>query len=67
MKILAKAIRYLVTPEDTTTTSGEMEANTPFNTHDLPPCLYLIKGIFWIIIAVVIPLMIPVISRLVAE
>ncbi len=66
MKILAKAIRYLVTPEDTTA-SGATEENAHFDANDRPPWLCLIKGIFWIVMAVAIPLMVPVISRLIAE
>ncbi len=58
-----KIVRYMILPEDTTGGSSQDEKAGYTLIHNLPPCLGFIKGIFWLIIAIITPLVLPVLFR----
>lgn len=53
-------------PEDTTGGISQDEKAGYLLIHNLPPCLGFIKGIFWLIIAIITPLVVPVLLRVLA-
>jgi len=58
--------RYMILPEDTTGVISQDERAGYMLIHNLPPCLGFIKGIFWLIIAIITPLVVPVLLRVLA-
>ena len=53
----------MIQPEDTTEVFSQEEGLDYSPAHNLPLCIGFIKGIFWVIVAILVPLVLPVLFR----
>ena len=57
----------MILPEDTTEVFNKGEGVDYNLAHNLPPCLGFIKGICWVFIAIIAPIILPILLRAIAE
>ena len=60
-----KIVLYMILPEDTTGTISQDKRVGDLFIHNLCPCLGFIKGIFWVAIAIIGPIILPVLIRVI--